>query len=492
MAAGAFASEAENIGLTAMRRERAAITGAGIPVAHPEGQADTNAWEVNPIINPLISFTWISSSGTATNFPNAVGFESWHANGVADSFYGIVIGVAPGVPTVDSYDADYFVTNLVTRGVGIRGRVVNQSFVFRDELSVPIDLIYDGYASTFNVLFVSGMDNVPGTPPAPGTCYNGIGVGFLCPNSQSSIGPTIDGRAKPDLVVQDICASSFTTPLVAGAAALLLQAGTSNDGGPGTAPLATNSTVIKALLLNGAVKTTNWTNGVTRPLDARYGAGVLNIYNSDLQLRGARHVAIATNSVSAGAPHPPTGDTGNVARLRGWDFSSIRNTGQNDRVAHYYFDLPPPSGAYSGTATLVWKKGTGLLPNLDLFLYHVGSNTLVRSSTSAIDNVEHIFIPRLPAGRYDLQVLKHAGAGSEDYALAFDFSPAQLTIGRTGDDVVISWPASPAGFILQMAPSLSSPIPWETVATESTLNQAMNTVTRPASSAQQFFRLFRP
>jgi hypothetical protein len=277
---------------------------------------------------------------------------------------------------------------------------------------------------------------------------------------------------------------------------LLLHAGAANDGGAGTASLATNSTVVvKALLLNGAVKTTNWTNGVTRPLDARYGAGVLNIYNSDLQLRGARHVAIATNNVSAGAAHPPTSDTGNVTGLRGWDFSSIQSTLQNDRIAHYYFNLPAQAAAYSATATLVWKKGTGVLTNLDLFLYATSSNALVISSTSAVDNVEHIFIPRLRAGRYDLQVFKNGGigkAGSESYALAFDFSPAQLAIARTGDNVIISWPASPAGFTLQAAPSLNSPIDWESVATESALSNALNTLTLPASSAQQFFRLFRP
>ena len=356
------------------------------------------------------------------------------------------------------------------------------------------DRATDGYASTYNVLFVSGVNNAPDTPPAPGTAYNGIGVGTISANTPSSVGPSSDGRAKPDIVAPHFCCTSFSTPLVAGAAVLLLQAGAANDGGAGTASIATNSTVVKALLLNGAVKTTNWTNGVTRPLDARYGAGVLNIYNSDRQLRGARHIATATNNVNVGGAHPPTSDTNNVRSLRGWDFSSIQSSLLNDRVSHYYFNLPTNCAAYSATATLVWKKGTGPLKSLDLFLYDTRTGALVQSSISSVDNVEHIFVARLPAGRYDLQVLKRGGlseSGGEDYALAFDFSPVQLTIGRS-KSVVVSWPASPAGFTLQAAPSLNSPLVWQSVTNESALSNGMNTVTLPTASVQQFFRLFRP
>src|SRR6185503_21384835 len=93
MAAGVFASDAELIGLTAMRRERPAVTGAGIPVGHPEAQVDTNAWEVNPSINSSISFTWTSFSGTSSSFPNPVGLESWHANTVGAQLYGTGTGV---------------------------------------------------------------------------------------------------------------------------------------------------------------------------------------------------------------------------------------------------------------------------------------------------------------------------------------------------------------------------------------------------------------
>lgn len=488
-AAAAAASDIETTGLVAMRRERPAINGAGIAVAQPEGGG--TAWQVNPVYNSGVSFTWNSSLGTATNFPNSVGSDSSHAGGVATYFYSIFEpGVARGVPSVDNYEAGYFLNNIIVPRTAIPARVVNQSFT-----AGGTEAVYDAYAVRYNVLFVSGMANEPGTaPPAPGSAYNGLGVGIISDTGMSSIGPTTDGRAKPDLVAPFSCCSSFSTPQVSGAAALLLQAGAADDAGINTAVLATNASVIKALLINGAVKMTNWTNGFRRPLDARYGAGVLNMYNSDLQLRGGRHPAIATNSVPLNAAHPPTGETNSIAARRGWDFGTIQSVALNDRVAHYYFQLPTNSAAYSATATLVWKKDTGTLTNLDLYLYETTSNTLVTCSTSSVDNVEHLFVRKLPAGRYDLQVLKRGSAlaGTESYALAFDFSPVQLTAGLSGTNVIVSWPASPAGFTLQAATTLNAPVTWQNIAaTNSILSNAMNTVTLPASSAQ-FFRLFRP
>ena len=492
VAAPVQADDAATIGLVAIRGERPVILGTGIPVAQPEGQGGPNAWEVDPMANPAAFFTWTSTLGTATNYPNAVGVFSSHAFYVGLNFYGASSGVAPGVSRVDNYDAGYFINTVVTLQLPIKAQVVNQSFVLPTGQSA--DTSYDAYAAMFNVLFVSGMNNIPDTPHSPGSCYNGLGVGIFSTNAFSSVGPTSDGRAKPDLVAPHSCCASFTTPYVAGAAALLLQAAGANDGGANTASIGTNSVTIKSLLLNGAVKTTNWTNGITRPLDARYGAGVLNIYNSDLQLRGGRRAAIATNSVTANGAHPPTSDTNNIASLRGWDYSTIQHAAIKDRVAHYYFNLPTNAGAFSATATLVWKKGTGPLANLDLFLYNTTNNALVTCSTSSVDNVEHIFVPKLPAGRYDLQVLQHGDGGpaSESYALAFDFSPVKLSITRDGTNVVVSWPASPAGFTLQAAASLNPPIAWQDVLMESVLSNAMNTVTLPASQSMQFFRLFRP
>ena len=125
----------------------------------------------------------------------------------------------------------------------------------------------------------------PVNPPA--TCYNGIGVGAY--GGSSSIGPTLDnGRAKPDITAPGLRTTSFSTPQVAGAAAVLMQAGLRGDGGGDTNSAADIRTV-KALLLNGAIKPADWTNHAASPLDTRYGAGVLNVFNSYKQLAGGKH-----------------------------------------------------------------------------------------------------------------------------------------------------------------------------------------------------------
>jgi len=215
------AFDPEAIGLTAMRRERPGITGTGVSLAQPEGEASPGAWEVEPYWNASVLYSWTSDLGTTTNYPNAVGSASGHANSVGIYLFGTSTGVAPGVTSVDSYDAGYFINSVVFLNQPIRARVINQSFIITEVASTIVDPYYDAYTELYDVLFVSAMNNAPDTPPAPGTAYNSIGVGRYFEGALSSIGPTIDGRCKPDLVAPE-GVTSQATPNVAGAAALLL------------------------------------------------------------------------------------------------------------------------------------------------------------------------------------------------------------------------------------------------------------------------------
>ena len=185
----------------------------------------------------------------------------------AGNFYGISGGVATNVAHVDNYDANDYCRSTnsslprihgVAARVNIGDPVVNQSFTWG---IVPvneqqaIDSAYDNYAAQYNTLFVSAANN-GGPVSAPGTSYNCISVGAY--GGSSSYGPTIDnGRAKPDITAP-AGVTSYSTPQVAGAAALLMQAGLRGDGG------STNSAgdirLVKALLLNGAIKPADWTN----------------------------------------------------------------------------------------------------------------------------------------------------------------------------------------------------------------------------------------
>jgi hypothetical protein len=509
-------SDLDTIGVTLLRTETTNVNGTGIRVAQPEAGLDTNnpamIWEINPanVGQPTSLFTYTSSGGSTTDYPNSLGTNSWHAEDVADNFYGTPNGVATNVVHVDNYEANDFYDSVVaaTFPANINDRVVNQSFIFNDAAvsnQESIDSIYDDYAAKFRTLFVSGAGNGVdsgngGLVNPPATCYNGIGVGVSDAGTNSSIGPTPDnGRAKPDIIAPGAY-TSFSTPYVAGAAAVLMQAGLRGDGGDDTNSAADIRT-IKSLLLNGAIKPNDWTNIAPSPLDFRYGAGVLNVFNSYEQLAGGKHGYIVSNSVSIGGTHPPTGATGTVGTLSGWDFNTNSCNTNFDGVNHYYFNVINGSSnsAFTATVTLVWNRQQNQtnINNLDLFLYNAANSNLVAASTSVVDNVEHIWLPQLPQGRYDLQVLKNGGTNaisySETYALAWEFFSMPLTMAWSGTNATLTWPVYPAGFVLESATSLSSPVVWSTnniplpVVTNNN-----NYILLNATNTMQFFRLRRP
>src|SRR5664280_1087615 len=105
------ASNFDIIGVTLLWTVTTNVNGAGIRVAQPEannGPITTN-WQVNPgaVGQPTNLFTYYSSGGSATTFPNALGAESGHADAVAGNFYGVPLGVATNVAHVDNYEANY-------------------------------------------------------------------------------------------------------------------------------------------------------------------------------------------------------------------------------------------------------------------------------------------------------------------------------------------------------------------------------------------------
>jgi hypothetical protein len=296
--------------------------------------------------------------------------------------------------------------------------------------------------------------------------------------------------------------TSFSTPFVAGSAAVMIQAALRGDGGADTNSANDNRT-IKALLLNGAVKPADWINIPTAPLDIRYGAGVLNVFNSWNQLRGGKHAFIEATTVANGSAHPPGANASNESAVSGWDLNSVTNPdSSHDRINHYYFNLTG-SNSFTLTATLTWLRphstitGPSSINDLNLFLYNTANGQLVLSSTSAVDNVEHLYSAALPPGRYDLQVLKNAQnqvSASETYALAFEFFNMPLSAVESNGNVVLSWPLAPTGFELQSTTDITPPAVWTTVNAPVSVdtNANRNVVVVPENGGNQFFRLQRP
>jgi hypothetical protein len=447
--AAGLAQGSDPIGLEQLRADYPALTGSGVIVAQVEAIfSGSDGYEVNPSATGQASskFVYTGTDGsTAIGFPNSVGSESGHADSVGDLFYGDLNtsdpeGVAPGVSQIYNYEADYFVNNIVNDDTPIAARIVNQSFVALtgdNAEQAEVEEIYDTYAAENNTLFISGVGN-GGAVLAPGSAYNGIGVAAY--GGASSSGPTYDERSKPDITAPGP-ETSFSTPLVAGAAALLLQAAEAGDGGVGTATSAADSRVLKALLLNGAVKPAGWTNTPTAPLDPTYGAGVLNVYNSYMNLAAGEHAPTKSTSGAVSSI-----DTGTVEPDEGWDFATITNVRKDgsyeDESNHYLFDLSAAAAPdFQLTCTLTWWRQANQtsINNLFLYLFDATTGTLIDLSDSTVDNVQELFPMEdgqpmdLAPGDYDLVVTKEGGSllgqggnmvsTSEEYGLAFNFAP---------------------------------------------------------------------
>jgi Subtilase family len=489
------------------------VNGTGIRIGQPEaaldGAADT-VWEVDPTnapANPGI-FTFIySNTIMSTSYPNGLGTDSWHADLVAGNIYGMGRGIATNVSHVDNYDANNFVEEnnqdqFYFPYLNTNDRVMNQSWIFTDVSSndeVAIDQLFDNYAAKYGILFVGGAGNSDGMPISPpATCYNGIGVGVY--NGGSSPGPTVDGRCQPLLTASATNGdTSFSTGYVTGAAAALMQAALRGDGG-GDTNSAVNTITIKTLLLNGAVKPAGWANIPPSPLDYTYGAGYLNVFNSYEQLAGGKHSYNFATNIPTGTVHPPVTMALSAPVLNGWDFNTNTSSAAGDGVNHYFFNVTNGArgAAFSLTATLVWNKhyNATTINNLELFLYNTANSNLVAASTSAVDNLQQVFVPQLAQGRYDLQVWKAGGSyvtASEPYGLAWEMYSEFLTMKQQGTNLCLSWPAYPAGFQVETATSLNPPVVWSANNVPSpiyTNNQSVMGIS-PGSSAE-YFRLQEP
>lgn len=436
----------DQIGLYDLRNRDSSLTGSGVIIGQIEAQLlNSDNYQTDPANAGLSSslFTYYDSTNTWSGGGAAYDSsrESGHANIVGSRFYGIpggtqgTDGVAPGVSAIQVFEAGHYYAR-VSSGTATNAAVVNQSFVFGSQ-DGTIDRNYDNYAANHGVLFVNGINtnNSPATIPSPGSAYNGITVGAI----DRAISPLPDNRSKPDIVAPGSTLSSYTTPLVAGAAAILIQSALRGDAGPGTAASASDIRTIKALILNAATKAKGWSNTSTQPLNRPNGAGILEVNQAQLQLLAGQYAPTQNDiATTAGDSHlPPTGISGNLSSLTGWALDTITNSSTGnirnrtyfDSTDHYYYDLSSNIAAsFYLNATLAWNRQAGQtgINGLDLFLY-TEAGDLVAFSASTVDNVEHLYLRHLLPGRYVLQVHKPAGSrvtDSETYALAFNFRPA--------------------------------------------------------------------
>jgi hypothetical protein len=301
---------------------------------------------------------------------------------------------------------------------------------------------------------VVAMNNGGTNYPLMGSSFNAISVGLS--NGTAAHGsyplattPTtpyaLAGRTLPDLVAP-ASATSYATPMVASAAALLVEEGqqggtilstdpkvkfTTNRNGD-TIYNADRSEVVKAALMAGASRTSpNLTNSVTpkgytvntaNGLNSTYGAGQLDIYNS-------------YNIIAAGEQNSqqdlPSG--GGEIKSVGFDYEPyFGGLNGSSKTESYVFKA---TSAGSLSASLVWNLAvngptangfdtSATLYHLGLYLYDTTSSSEVAYATSLVDDTENIWYTSLRAGdSYLLEVGSlQATNFLWDYGLAWDIN----------------------------------------------------------------------
>ena len=264
-------------------------------------------------------------------------------------------------------------------------------------------------ARGFNVLSVGaltrtgdGFDAVAGWSsggavdywdPATGGVVRGAraGVDLVAPGSDLRLA----GTGGADDWRGGQAGTSFASPIAAGGAALLVDAGRARFGGG----VSIDPRTLKSVLMNSARKIDGWDNGqrlvdgvliTDRALDLRSGAGALDLGRAYEQYLGG----------DADLEGEVGGEVGEI----GWDFARVAA----DASTEYRFAEALEEGS-TLTLTLNWMSdarwdaignGEGLgvsagsLDDLDLEVWRVGedggSDVLVARSESRYDSVEHL------------------------------------------------------------------------------------------------------
>jgi hypothetical protein len=345
-----------------------------------------------------------------------------HTDATAGIAYG-PNGWAPGIERVTFFTARHWMTDgCLKAGTPLPPsagdiRLFNHSWIASGnsaEMLRRVDYLID----RDDVIMVVGVNNnaESAVPDLLASSYNAIAVGSGTLNSSGGFTKVeVEGRCKPELIAP-MGLTSFATPGVTALAARLLETadrmkakGETSDAG--------KPEVIKAVLLAGAEKTGGWKQLPGKTLDEHAGAGMVRIDRS--------------YDILAAGPSAP----GMVGGRYGWAFRELSPGGGDD----FTFETPRPLGPAS--LVLVWNRRieggqvndllTGRakwnnqvrLADFDLRLFHTddaGKETELAASTSAIDNVEHVYRTGLPRGRYRIEVgRKDELAEGYDYALAW-------------------------------------------------------------------------
>jgi len=456
LVAGNALADASGYDALVARLGSATPTGAGIGVLQMEATVTPGGVDYSPDA-ALAEFA--GKTLTRVNNPYAT---SSHANYVATWLYGANSSMAKGVTNVWVYNVNnWIIENLKINSTlpiaqpNSSVRVQNNSWlgsygvgneVYDREAVRRMDYIMyrDG------MLAVNGENNGAGSVryPMMGDCFNGLSVGRL--DLQHSAGLTgaasdTPGRMKPDIIASGQ-ATSYSTPVVGSAAALLFQEAQSSGSLTASLSAMARAQLVKTALLAGATRDASWSNqapqsgaqrGITaKPLDPVRGSGALNIDNAHkiISLERNNGASSATAATRCGA-NGFGSFTMSASQNLYWRFRVDQNTPSLDFVVSW--------------PRVVTTSLSYTLANLDLKVYRglVDATTLISLqgdagsafvgsgnvwSQSTVDNVEIIHMNNVVPGEYVVELARvDSAGGAVQVSAGWQVDPAGF--GRLGD-----------------------------------------------------------
>jgi hypothetical protein len=234
------------------------------------------------------------------------------------------------------------------------------------------------------------------------------GTSIFMPTNMTVVGSNVSASG------YIIAGTSFATPLVAGGVALLDSAAKSSTEFAAVTNAATQSVVLKAVLMNSADKLSGWDNGqqitngvitTTQALDYAMGAGRMNLNTAFTQYTTSADVTTA-NGVSA------SGFTDSVKSI-GWGYgTALKGTANNYQLTSQLF------AGQELAVTLAWMRSQSWInatsdyvdlaqAELDLMVYQVlggGSEQLVAESISPVSTTQELYFTLQNTGTYLIQV----------------------------------------------------------------------------------------
>jgi subtilisin family serine protease len=437
-------------------------------------------------------------------------------------------GTQPYTGAFDATDESFFYpyatamrTGVASGTTTLRAHVVNSSWGYDDPAgSDPWTISIDALSREGNVVTVMAAGNagpVGNSVGGPASGYNGIAVSALTSDTSAppykqaaatssrgpgdfynpqtlvtipGVRPTVDIAAPGDSLtlafyggrtgghisgtavtgtgfyVPNMAGTSFASPIVAGGAALMVDAGKLFVGASVASAEMLDARVVKATLLASATAPAGWNNGettvggvitTTQALDNATGAGILDldaayrVYVGDpsgITIGGTTYVFAGVNTTLGVSGS----GGGSGLQLRGWDLGRVLSaSGTGGGTANGYSFASALGAGDTLTAALTWfadrTVGSTVASAADMALSNLalevwrndgpGIDSLVARSDATYSTTEFLRFQVPQSGRYSLRVvgrdqiynLNAVPNADTGYALAWRIVPEPGSLG---------------------------------------------------------------